>query len=142
ESGWSLCWNGGCNPGGMAEKPYDLLDPSVFFACEIVAFARIVSDRGYVFRRLPGQLVTFGVGVGANLEEGVEAQTKPDFIAKQFIALKEARETRFWLRVIAVSEPALEPRAKPLIAEASEFVAMLTTSVKTARSSLVPFPFL
>ena len=119
----------------MAEKPYDLRDRSFLFACEIVAFARIVADRGYVFRRLAGQLVSSGGSVGANLEEGVDAQTKPDFIAKQFIALKEARETRFWLRVIAVSEPALEPRAKPLIAEASEFVAMLTTSVKTARSN-------
>ena len=119
----------------MAEKPYDLRDRSFLFACEIVAFARIVADRGYVFRRLAGQLVSSGGSVGANLEEGVDAQTKPDFIAKQFIALKEARETRFWLRVIAVSEPALEPRARPLIAEDSEFVAMLTTSVKTARSN-------
>jgi four helix bundle protein len=73
--------------------------------------------------------------VGANLEEGVGAQTKPDFIAKQFVALKEARETRFWLRLIAVSEPSLEPKAKPLIAEASELVAILTASLKTARST-------
>jgi four helix bundle protein len=36
--------------------------------------------------------------VGANLEEAAEAQTKRDFIAKNFIALKEAREARFWLR--------------------------------------------
>jgi four helix bundle protein len=119
----------------MAEKPYDLRDRSFLFACEIVAFARIVADRGYVCRRLAGQLVSSGGSVGANLEEGVDAQTKPDFIAKQFIALKEARETRFWLRVIAVSEPALEDRATPLITEASEFVAMLTKSVKTARSN-------
>jgi four helix bundle protein len=117
------------------EKPFDLRARSFLFACEIVAFARIVADHGYVFCRIAGQLVRCGGSVGGNLEEGVGAQTKPDFIAKQFVALKEARETRFWLRLIAVSEPSLEPKAKPLIAEASELVAILTASLKTARSN-------
>jgi four helix bundle protein len=68
-------------------------------------------------------------------EEGADGQSKPDFISKQCIALKGSREARFWLRLIAVSEPDFAQRAQPLIVEASEFVAMLTTSVKTARSN-------
>ena len=119
----------------VTNKPFAFQERSFLFACEIVGFARVVAEHGYIFRRLAGQLVDAGGSVGANLEESADAQTKPDFISKQFIALKEARETRFWLRLIAVSEPTFAPQATPLIAEASEFVAMLTASVKTARSN-------
>ena len=119
----------------MNQKPYDFRDRSFLFARDVVAFARIVADRGYILRRLAGQLVDAGTSVGANLEESADGQTKPDFISKQCIALKESREARFWLRLIAESEPDFAPRAQPLIVEASEFVAMLTTSVKTARSN-------
>ena len=119
----------------VANPPFDFRDRSFLFACDVVAFGRIVADRGYILGRLATQLVKAGASVGANLEESVSGQTKPDFITKQCIALKEAREARFWLRLIAASEPSLAARAKPLIIEASEFVAMLTASVKTSRSN-------
>ena len=119
----------------MKEKPYDFRERSFLFARDVVAFARVVADRGYILRRLAGQLVDAGSSVGANLEESADGQSKPDFISKQCIALKESREARFWLRLIAVSEPDFVLRAQPLIAEVSEFVAMLTASVKTACSN-------
>ena len=117
------------------DKTYDLRDRSFQFACDIVAFARIVADRGFIMSRLAMQLLKAGTSVGANLEEGKDGQTKPDFITKTCTALKEARETRYWLRLIAASEVSLRPATEPLIAEASEFVAMLTASVKTSRSN-------
>jgi four helix bundle protein len=116
------------------DKPYDLRDRSFQFACDIVAFCRIVADRGFIMGRLAIQLLKPGTSVGANIEEGTSGQTKPDFITKNFIALKESRETRYWLRLIAASEQSLAPGTKPLIAESSEFIAILTTSLKTARS--------
>ena len=116
-------------------KPYDLRERSFVFACEIVAFCRLVADRGFIMCRLAGQLVDAGGSVGANLEEAAEGQSKADFIAKNCIALKEAREARFWLRVIRASEPSLKNRADPLIAEASEFVAILIATIKRARSN-------
>lgn len=119
----------------MRDKPYDLRERSFLFACDIVAFSRIVADRGYILSRLATQMVKSGASVGANLEESVSGQSKPDFIAKQCIALKESREARFWLRLIAASEPSLAAPSQPLISEASEFVAMLTASVKTSRSN-------
>jgi four helix bundle protein len=119
----------------MAQKPYDFRQRSFLFARDIVAFARVVADRGYILGRLATQLVKSGASVGANLEESADGQSKADFTSKQCIALKEAREVRFWLRLIAASEPSLASRAQPLITEASEFVAMLTASVKTAKSN-------
>jgi four helix bundle protein len=120
---------------GRMDKPYDLRERSFVFACDIVAFCRVVADRGYVMSRLAGQLLKAGTSIGANLAEGVDGQTKPDFITKTCVALKEARETRYWLRLIAASDQSLQPRTEPLTAEASEFVAMLTTSVKRSRSN-------
>jgi four helix bundle protein len=94
-----------------------------------------VAQRDYILRRLACQLVDAGGSVGANLEEGVAGQTKPDFITKQFIALKESREARFWLRLIASTEPRFKASALPLIQESTELIAILTSSVKTAQSS-------
>jgi four helix bundle protein len=67
----------------MANRPYDFRERSFLFACDVVAFARIVADRGYILGRLATQLVKAGASVGANLEESVGGQTKPDFITKQ-----------------------------------------------------------
>ena len=117
------------------DRPFDIRERSFIFACDVVAFARIVADRGYIMSRLAGQLVDSGCSVGANLEEADEGQTKPDFIAKNCIALKEAREARFWLRVIAKSEPPVAERAWPLITEAQEMIAIIHTIVKNARSN-------
>jgi len=122
----------------VTQKPYDFRERSFLFACDVVAFARIVADRSYILARLASQLVDAGGSIGANLEESASGQSRPDFISKQCIALKESREARFWLRLIAASEPPLAPRAQPLIVEASEFVALLTASVKTARSREKP----
>ena len=81
------------------------------------------------------KLLDSGTSIGANIEEGRAGQTKPDFIAKNFISLKESRETRFWLRVIAATDPPLENELQPLLQQANEFIAMLTTSLKNARLS-------
>jgi four helix bundle protein len=76
-------------------KPYDLRERSFLFACDIVAFGRVVADRGYILSRLASQLVDAGTSMGANLEESADGQSKPDFIAKTFIASRrlERRDT-------------------------------------------------
>ena len=116
-------------------KPYDIRQRTFLFACEIVAFCRMVADRGCILSRLAVQLSDAGSSIGANLEEAADAQSKPDFIAKNCISLKEAREARFWLRLIAASEPSLAARAAPLTAESNELVAILTTIIRSARSN-------
>jgi four helix bundle protein len=91
--------------------------------------------RDPILRRLVFQLVDAAGSIGANLEEAAEAQSKRDFIAKNCIALKEARESRFWLMLIASVEKQLKERVQVLTDEASELVAMLGAVVKTARSN-------
>jgi four helix bundle protein len=88
-----------------------------------------------VIWRLSLKLLDAGTSIGANIEEGRAGQTKPDFIAKHFISLKESREPRFWLWVIAATDPPLRRELQPFLQEANEFIAMLTTSLKNARLS-------
>jgi four helix bundle protein len=116
------------------DRPYDLRERAFLFAVETVRFSKDVAERGYVMRRLAGQLVDAAGSVGANLQEGKSGQTKPDFVAKYFVSLKEARESPFWLRLIAASEPDLQKSASQLTGEASELVAILTACIKTAKS--------
>ena len=76
------------------------------------------------------QLVDAALSVGANLEEAKAGQTKADFHAKLRISLKEARESHYWLRILLKSGVVREERLQPLVDEANEIVAILTTIAK------------
>jgi four helix bundle protein len=115
---------------------HELCKRSFRFACEVAKLCGRLQGRGPIVRRLSLKLLDAGTSIGANVEEAQGGQTKPDFIAKNFISLKESRETRFWLRVISAIDPPLENELRPFLQEANEFIAMLTALLKTARSSL------
>ena len=69
------------------------------FAIRITKLYLYLKDQRQEFI-LAKQLVRSGTSIGANTEEAVAAQSKPDFIHKLHIALKEARETSYWLRLL------------------------------------------
>ena len=115
------------------EKSRDLKVRSFQFVLKVVSFSRSVRARDVSLRGVADQLVAAAGSVGANLEEAAAGQSKADFIAKTCIALKEARESRYWLRVIAGSCPTLAVEAEVLDGESSELVAMLTAAINTAR---------
>ena len=119
----------------MRPKPYDIRKRTFLFACDVVVFCRSVAERGDVMRRLAGQLAAAAGSVGANLEEADEGQSKADFISKNYIALKECREARFWLRLITEAESDVRSDALPLIKESNELVAILTAIVINAKSN-------
>jgi four helix bundle protein len=116
-------------------KSRDLRVRSFQFTVDVVKLSRAHLVGDPIIRRLACQLVDSAGSVGANVEESGAGQTKPDFIAKQFVALKEARESRFWLRVIAAAYPAVAPRLKEHQQESNELIAMLTASLITAQSN-------
>ena len=77
-----------------------------------------------------------GTSVGANVEEAQQAQSKPDFISKLSIALKEAYESRFWLRLITDSGYAPSDKTEKLKEDVNQIISMLVRSVKTAKNNL------
>jgi|SRR5678816_1207001 four helix bundle protein len=102
------------------------------FACDIVRLFQRLE------RRLPGtiarQILRSGTSIGANLEEAKAAQSRSDLRSKFSIALKEARETSYWLRLVVASALVQPEDVKNETQEAHEFVAMLTASVRSLRN--------
>jgi four helix bundle protein len=84
---------------------------------------------------LANQLLRAGTSIGANVEERQASQSRADFIAKYSIACKEARETHYWLRLLAVSDIVAEAKLKDLIDEANQLVAILTNIIKKTRKN-------
>jgi four helix bundle protein len=76
-----------------------------------------------------------GTSVGANLEEASAGESKPDFISKVAISRKEAREARYWLRLMAATRTGLPPTVGPLRQEAEELVGILTAIARNAREN-------
>ncbi len=102
------------------------------FAVQIVKFVRELptSTDGLVLGR---QVLRSGTSIGANVEEAYGMPTKRDFANKMATALKEAKETPYWLRVIRESGLVPPQRINPLIQEALEIKLILTQTVKTSR---------
>ena len=80
------------------------------------------------------QLLRAGTSVGANTAESAGAQSRPDWLTRRHIALKEAREAQFWLRLMADAELTPLPMAA-LRKEAGEIVAILTAIVTNAKAA-------
>jgi four helix bundle protein len=115
-------------PGG---KPFDIHERLLEFACEIVRAAQFLHTRGPIGRALSYQLLSAGTSAGANAEEADGASSHNDFIAKTRIALKEAKESRFRLRVCRRTE-LLDASFDTLIQESDELVRILGKIVHNA----------
>jgi len=112
-------------------KPYDLHERLLLFACDIVTAVQFLHRRGPIGRAVSYQLLAAGTSVGANYEEADGASSHDDFIAKTRISLKEAKESRFRLRVCRRSQ-LLDETFDPVIQESDELVKILGKIVHTA----------
>jgi four helix bundle protein len=79
------------------------------------------------------QIVRSVTSVGANYRSALRARSKPDFISKITIAEEEADETCYWLEMLIEIGVFSKNRLEPLLKEAQEITAILTTSGKTAK---------
>ena len=84
-------------------------------------------------RTLGWQLLRSGTSIGANVEEAQAGQSKLDFISKNAIALKEARETIYWLRLIAASDALRKGHLSPLLSEADELARIIGAIIVSAK---------
>ncbi len=85
-------------------KLIDIRERSFSFAVRIVKLCKFLEKHSEVSKSVINQLLDAGTSVGANLEEAKAGQSTADFIHKNYIALKEARESGFWLRLILATE--------------------------------------
>lgn len=112
-----------------------ILDKTYSFAIEIVNLYKKLSaeNKEYI---LSNQLLRCGTSIGANTEEAVGAQSKKDFARKFSIAYKEARETRYWLRLLKDCGCLNENEAKTFILNAEEILKIITAIQKTAKANI------
>lgn len=113
----------------MEQKPNIIVDKTFNFSKEIIKlYIELKNDKIY---ELASQLFRSGTSIGANVEEAQAAQSKKDFIAKMCISAKEARETRYWLRLI--DETNISQRdVKSFLIEINEIINILTKIIKSS----------
>jgi four helix bundle protein len=86
-----------------------------------------------VGRRIADQLLRSAMSAGANYEEAQGAESKVDFTHKLQIALKELRESGYWLELLVRSEKISSEKLHPLIDESKQLRAMMSKAVATAK---------
>ncbi len=106
-----------------------ITDRTFNFAVRIVNLCKVLDEKPGVARTLAKQLIRSGTSIGANVEESQAAQSTADFIHKLQISLKEARETRYWLRLLIASKILPQPRLSPLLNEAEEITKIIATII-------------
>jgi four helix bundle protein len=110
-----------------------ILELTFNFSLEIIGlYKQLIQQSEYVISK---QLLRSATSVGANVEEANAAQTKKDFITKMSTASKEARETKYWLRLLAKSK-LVDVNYEPYIESIEHIVNILTKIVKTSQESI------
>ena len=103
------------------------------FALKIIdLYKELTSNKDFVISK---QILRSATSIGANVEEATAAQTKRDFAYKMSISSKEAREVRYWLRLLDESQLVKKDYSEYL-AEITEIIRILTAIVKTSQKSL------
>ena len=116
------------------KKPQEIGERAFGFAVRVVRLCQNLDKTAGVPRTLSNQLLRSATSVGANLEEAKGGQSAEDYLSKVSIALKESRETHYWLRLLIATEIVPEAQLNHLLEESNEVVAILTTIVKKLKS--------
>ena len=111
----------------------DIVDRTFRFGVEVIRFSELLGRKAGARRMVANQLLRAGTSVGANVEEAQGGQGRKDFVAKMSIALKEAREARYWLRTILAADLHTSSPLPELIQEATEPCNILAAIIVSAR---------
>jgi four helix bundle protein len=116
------------------EKPRDIRKRSFDYALRAINLYRspqkTKDGAGLILGK---QYLRSATSIGANIEEAQSAESKADFIHKYNIALKEAKESLYWLCLIAESEIMPKSRLTPLMGETDELIAIITSIILNAK---------
>jgi four helix bundle protein len=107
-----------------------ILEKSYAFGLDIMRVSKLIREQREF--DLASQLWRSGTSIGANVEEAQAAQSRADFKSKMSIAAKEARETRYWLRLTRDGKVLPTAQVAPLIEDVEEIIRILTSIVKSS----------
>ena len=108
-------------------------EKSFRFAVRIVNLCRYLQTekKEYILTK---QLLRSGTSIGANVAESQQAQSRPDFVNKLNIALKEASETEYWLRLLYETDYLNNKYFTSIIADCDEVKSLLVAIVKSSKN--------
>ena len=110
-------------------------DKSFKFAIRIVNLYKYLRDAKSEFI-MSKQLVRCGTSIGANISEAEKAQSTADFYTKLTIALKEANETHYWLRLLNATDYLNNDEFISIDTEATELIALLVSITKSLKDQI------
>ena len=115
------------------EREYDLQDRLIDYAVRIIKLSEALPETK-AGKHIAAQILRSGTSPAPNYGEAQSAESKADFVHKLKVALKELRETDIWLKIIVRAEM-IEPASQlaPILRETDELIAILFTSVETAK---------
>ena len=111
-----------------------LIDKSITFASRIIKLYQylIKTKKETIISK---QIVRSGTSIGANINEANYGQSKADFVSKMHIALKEAAETEYWLKLLTMSEYITEDMGNSLLNDCLGIKRILVASINTAKEN-------
>ena len=112
-------------------KENTVLQKSINFAVRVVKLYKYLKEQKSEFI-LSKQLVRSGTSVGANVSEAQRAQSKADFNAKMYIALKEAEESSYWILLLKEADFLTEKEFGSIDKDCEELIKMLAAITKTS----------
>ena len=116
-------------------KPWDIRERAFQFAASLLQLCDEAHRAGGSLAVLSRQLLSSGTSIGANLQEASAGCTRAEFIYRNTLALREARETLYWIRLLATRSERWNNCVEPLRKESDELVSILTAIVKKSRAN-------
>ena len=110
-------------------------DKSFAFAVRIVNVYRYLTEEKREFV-LSKQLLRSGTSIGANVEESIGGQSEKDFFAKLSISYKEARETKYWIRLLQETNYLNPTDSESFLSDIEEILKIIGSIQKTIRNKL------
>ncbi|MGA8186125.1 MAG: four helix bundle protein [Terriglobia bacterium] len=121
------------------DRPVDIRSRSFQYALRALKLYRYLAEQkdGAAWL-LAKQYVRAATSIGANLQEALSGESRADFIHKYAVAQKEARESIYWLELMAESSLVPRSRLDPLIQETNKLIAILTTIIVKSKRTKNP----
>lgn len=112
-----------------------ITERSFLFAVRVTRLCRHLEKQNNTTRTVANQLLRSGTSIGANIEEAQGAQSRADFISKMTIALKESRESLYWLKLLQASALADSNMLSTLTKESDELSKIIGAIVKNTKTN-------
>ena len=118
----------------MERRENVIVRKSERFADRIVKMCKYIQTKGCANKDALRQIYKSGTSIGANVAESQYAQSRPDFLTKLTIALKEANETLFWIGRLYTEGLLTEQEYESIKTDNEEIIKLLTSITKTIKT--------